>query len=38
MKKIKVPTKVKKTNIDKLTNWFTQSNAETAAALSEPIC
>ena len=33
MKKIKVPAKVKKTNFDKLTNWFTQSNAETAAAL-----
>ena len=33
MKKIKVPAKVKKTNFDKLTNWFTQDNAETAAAL-----
>ena len=33
MKKIKVPTKVKKANFDKLTNWFSQADAETAAAL-----
>ena len=33
MKKIKVPAKVKRANFDKLTNYFTQANAETAAAL-----
>jgi len=33
MTKIKVPARVKKNKLDSLTNWFTQSNAETAAAL-----
>jgi hypothetical protein len=33
MKKIKVPVRVKRNKLDSLTNWFTQSNAETAAAL-----
>ncbi len=33
MQKIKVPTRVKRNKLDSLTNWFTQSNAETAAAL-----
>jgi hypothetical protein len=33
MTKIKVPARVKRNKLDSLTNWFTQSNAETAAAL-----
>jgi hypothetical protein len=33
MTKIKVPARVKRIKLDSLTNWFTQSNAETAAAL-----
>jgi hypothetical protein len=33
MAKIKVPARVKKNKLDSLTNWFTQSNAETAEAL-----
>lgn len=31
MKKIKVPAKVKRNDFDKLTNWFTQADAETEA-------
>jgi hypothetical protein len=33
MTKIKVPVRVKRNKLYSLTNWFTQSNAETAAAL-----